>query len=75
MKGLKVNVGKTKVLQCQVGAGSVEEFGKFPCGVSGKGVGKNSIYVHSIRRPFGYCLSVICKTWQIEMVWSNGEET
>ena len=42
-KGLRVNMGKTKVMRCQVGAGEVVESGKYPCGVCGKGVGQNSI--------------------------------
>lgn len=42
-KGLKVNIGKTKVLKCEVAAGPVEETGKYSCGVCSKGVGKNSI--------------------------------
>ena len=42
-KGLKVNVGKTKVMKCMVGSGVVVETGKYPCGVCRKGVGKNSI--------------------------------
>jgi hypothetical protein len=42
MKGLKVNVGKTKIMRCGVGTVQVEESGKWPCGVCGKGVG-NSI--------------------------------
>jgi len=43
-KGLKVNVGKTKVLKCNGGAGTVEKSGKWPCGVCNKGVGNNSIF-------------------------------
>jgi hypothetical protein len=42
-KGLKVNIGKTKVLKCEVGSGLIEESGKWPCGICKKGVGKNSI--------------------------------
>ena len=42
-KGLKVNVGKTKVMVGGEGAGDVEEVGPWPCGVCGKGVGRNSI--------------------------------
>ena len=42
-KGLKVNVGKTKVLKCKAGSGTVEKSGKWPCGVCNKGVGNNSI--------------------------------
>ena len=45
-KGLKVNMGKTKILRCQSKSGSVlrEESGKYPCGVCKRGVGKNSIF-------------------------------
>jgi len=42
-KGLRVNMGKTKVMRCQVGSGQVEESGKYPCGICGVGVGTNSI--------------------------------
>ena len=42
-KGLRVNLGKTKVMKCGDGAGLRERSGKFPCGVCGKGVGVNSI--------------------------------
>lgn len=41
-KGLKVNVGKTKVLWKGEEADIIES-GKFPCAVCGKGVGGNSI--------------------------------
>src|SRR5206468_3840554 len=43
LKGLKVNVAKTKVLKCSVASEVTEESGKFPCGVCGKGVRQNSI--------------------------------
>ena len=42
-KGLRVNLGKTKVMRCRDGAGQVLKSGKYPCGVCGKGVGANSI--------------------------------
>ena len=42
-KGLKVNMGKTKVMNCQVRQGQAENWGKFPCGIYKKGVGRNSI--------------------------------
>src|SRR6266516_5349108 len=42
-KGLRVNIGKTKVMICKVDAGQVENSGKFPCGICRKGVGVNSI--------------------------------
>ena len=42
-KGLRVNAGKTKVMQCRVSRVQSEDFGKHPCGVCRKGVGDNSI--------------------------------
>ena len=49
--GLRVNMGKTNVMRCRVGAGSVIKSGKDPCGVCNEGVGSNSIK----------CTS--CKAW------------
>src|SRR5208282_2199201 len=43
-KGLKVNMGKTKVMNCMVVQGQAENSGKFSCGICNKGVGRNSIY-------------------------------
>lgn len=42
-KGMRVNVGKTKVMESRRGVGEVVETGKWPCGVCGKGVGANSV--------------------------------
>ena len=42
-KGLKVNMGKTKVMKCKVSQVQAEYSGKFPCGICKKGVGRNSI--------------------------------
>jgi len=42
-KGLRVNIGKTKVMRCRDGAGQAFKSGKYPCVVSSKGVGANSI--------------------------------
>ena len=33
LKGLRVNIGKTKVMRCQVRIGQAEDSGKYPCGV------------------------------------------
>src|SRR5580692_7529939 len=43
-RGLRVNMGKTKVLKCRVRMGQKGDSGKWPCGVCRKGVGSNSIY-------------------------------
>ena len=51
-KGLKVNVGKTKVLKCKGGSGTVEKSGKWPCGVCNKGVGNNSIFAQKAINGF-----------------------
>ena len=50
-KGLRVNAGKTKVMQCRVSRFQSEDSGKLPCGVCRKGVGDNSI------------LCVECRGW------------
>ena len=42
-KGLRVNMAKTKILECHVGSGVGGSSGKWPCGVCRKGVGSNSI--------------------------------
>ena len=42
-KGLRVNMGKTKVMRCMTGAGLVRKSGKYPCGICSEGVGSNSI--------------------------------
>jgi hypothetical protein len=42
-KGLRVNMGKTKVMKCQVMRGRTVAIGKFPCGVCRTGVRGNSI--------------------------------
>jgi hypothetical protein len=41
--GLRVNMGKTKVMRCRDRDGQAESSGKYPCGVCKKGVGSNSI--------------------------------
>ena len=42
-KGLKVNIGKTKVMKCHGAANVQVESGKYPCGICGKGVDRNTI--------------------------------
>src|SRR5881398_506727 len=51
-KGLRVNIGKTKVMNCRVGVGQVENSDRYPCGICRKGVGRNSVR---------FCTS--CKKW------------
>src|SRR3989441_10083645 len=50
-KGLRVNIGKTKVMNCKVGVGQMENSGKYPCEICRKGVDVNSV-----------CWS-FCKKW------------
>jgi len=50
-KGLKVNVGKTKVMKCSTESGAVKDTGTYPCPVCSKGVGNNSIQCK------------VCKMW------------
>ena len=49
-KGLRVNIGKTKVMNCKVCVGQVENSGKFPCGICRKGMGVNSICCSSCKK-------------------------
>ena len=53
-KGLRVNLGKIKVMNCKVGVGQpvqVENSGRFPCGICRKGLGVNSICCESCKKP------------------------
>ena len=38
-KGLRVNMGKTKVMKCQLNSVQAEHSGRWPCGVCRVGVG------------------------------------
>src|SRR5881296_1185829 len=49
-KGLRVNIGKTKVMNCKVGVGHVENSGKYPCGICRSGVGDNAILCTSCKK-------------------------
>ena len=50
MARFRVNIGKTKVMNCKVCVGQVENSGKYPCGVCREGVGRNSICCTSFAR-------------------------
>ena len=52
MKGLKVNVGKTKVMNCKVGSVPLEESSKWPCGVCSKEWETIQYCVRSVRNGF-----------------------
>ena len=49
-KGLRVNIGKTKVMNYKVGVGQVENSGKYPCGICRSGVGDNAIRCTSCKK-------------------------
>jgi len=49
-KGLKVNVGKTKVMKCTNLPEQGDNTGKWPCGICKKGVGRNSIQCSSCKK-------------------------
>ena len=51
LNGLRVNMGKAKVMCYNVGSGQMENSGKWPCGVCRKGVGAKSI------------VCTVCKQW------------
>ncbi len=45
-KGLRVNMGKTKIMMRCTGLDEIKPSGKYPCGVCLKGVGQNSMLCH-----------------------------
>ena len=49
-KGLKVNIGKTKVMRSSVNAGVERESGKYPCSICLKGVGSNAVQCGSCKK-------------------------
>src|SRR5213083_2468904 len=49
-KDLRVNIGKTKVMNCKVGVGQVENSGKYPCEIFRRGVAENSICCSSCKK-------------------------
>ena len=51
-KGFKVNMRKTKVMNCKVRHGQAENLGTFPCGICRKGVGRNSYVAQNARSGF-----------------------
>ena len=55
-KGLRVNMDKTKILVCRAKpVQSGKPSGKWPCGVCGKGVGRNSILFFLFLNTFILC--------------------
>ena len=52
LKGLKVNMGKTKVLTSGRGLHTLQTSGKYPCVVCRKNVGKNSVFCNVVRFDF-----------------------
>ena len=48
-KGLRVNIGKTKVMICERDTSQIAESGKWLCSVCRKGVGTNSIYCNDCK--------------------------
>ena len=43
-KGLKVNIGNTKIMKCGTNEGSVLASGKYPLNMCKKEVGRNSVF-------------------------------
>ena len=48
-KGLKVNMGKTKVMNCKVRQGQAENSGKFSCGICKKGLEETQYVAQNAR--------------------------
>ena len=64
-RGLKVNMGKTKVMKCKVSQVQAENSGKFPCGICKKGVGRNAICVQNARSGFTKCVVGFGVDWNL----------
>ena len=66
-KGLRVNMGKTKVMRCRDGASQVVKSGKYLCGVCSKGVGSNSIECTSCHAwIYGKCSGITGKLKHVD---------
>ena len=48
-KGLRVNVGKTKIMICGTGLDLPHNSGEFPCAICRSGVGSNSIFCNGCK--------------------------
>ena len=57
--GLRVNLGKTKIMVSGCDVGKIREQGKYPCGVCRKGVGVNSVYCQSCNHWVHYRCSKV----------------
>jgi hypothetical protein len=69
-KGLRVNLGKTKVMICRAGGGVQEPCGRNPCGVCNKGVGRNSITCNGCKKwVHGACSGVKGSLEKVEKVF------
>jgi hypothetical protein len=61
-KGLRVNIGKTKVMCSEYGKGKVNKSSNYPCGVCGFGVGeKNAIFCTKCKQWVHYRCSKLKK--------------
>ena len=58
-KGLKVNAGKSKVMVGSSRGKMIVNSGKWPCGISGKGVQANSVQCTVCTTGFTNC-AVVC---------------
>ena len=58
-KGLRVNMGKTKIMVSRVNLQTLKDSGKYPCSVCRKGVGSNSIYCAGCSHWVHKCSGVI----------------
>jgi len=66
-KGLKVNLGKTKVMKCLARCAPTENFGKWQCEVCRKGIGSNSIKCNRFMESVVVYL-INCRIWLVSNV-------
>ena len=63
--GLRVNMGKTKIMVSGVNLQTLKDSGKYPCSVYRRGVGSNSIYCagcsHWVHKKCSGVIFILCK--------------
>ena len=69
-KGLKVNMGKTKVMNCKVRQGQAENSGKFPCGICKNGVEETRYVAQNARSGFTKSVVGFEVDWKLQLAFN-----
>ena len=66
-KGLRVNIGKTKVMKCCINLTPLSDLGKWPCEVCRKGVHSNSVFCVEFK------IGCIKNVWVSRVNWKGAQ--